>query len=86
MEKRSVVLKFFGDLARKVGAEERALEVDEEFHSGVEAVRRKIEELTGGKLLYTVAYNGVSLAMVNPEPAAVRDGDLFQVFPVVIGG
>ncbi len=86
MDKRSVVLKFFGGLARKVGTPEQVLEVDGEFASGVETVRRRIEQLTGGKLLYTVAYNGVSLAMVNPPPAAVQDGDQFQVFPVVIGG
>lgn len=86
MNKRSVVLKFFGNLSSQVGLSERVLEVDEEFRNGVDAVRRTIDELTGGKVLYTVAYNGVSLATVSPPPAALQDGDLFQVFPVVIGG
>jgi molybdopterin converting factor small subunit len=86
MDKKSVVLMFFGNLARQAGPEKQVLEVDGDFAKGVDSVRRKIDELIGRKVLYAVAYNGVSLSAVSPAPTAIQDGDLFQVFPVVIGG
>ena len=49
-----------------MGIEEQTLEVDEDFRSGVTSVRKRIEELMGGNVLYAVAYNGTIIALVTP--------------------
>jgi molybdopterin converting factor small subunit len=83
---RKVVLKFFGNLAKRAGMESQILEVDGNFKGGVTSVRERIEQLTGGTMLYMVVYNGVNIALVDAASACIKDGDEFQVVPVSLGG
>ena len=83
---KRITVKFLGTVASRAGVEEVAMEVDEDFHAGATAVRARIDELTEGKVLYAVAYNGTVMARVDPSTARIEDGDQFLVLPVGIGG
>ncbi len=83
---KKIVVKFLGTVAARTGVDEVAMEVDGDFQAGATAVRACIDELTGGKVLYALAYNGTVMARVDPAAARIEDGDRFLVLPVGIGG
>lgn len=83
---RTVLLKYFGTVARWAGLEQESLEVEGDFRACAAAVGQRIQERTGGKILYLVVYNGTNITRVDPEATAVRDGDEFRAVPIVMGG
>jgi molybdopterin converting factor small subunit len=83
---QTVVLKYFGAIAKWVGCEEESVVVGEDFRTCVAMVRDRIQERTGGKVLYLVMYNGTNIARVNPQTTTVRDGDVFLAVPIALGG
>jgi molybdopterin converting factor small subunit len=83
---RTVVLKFFGTIAKWAGLEQENLRVSGDFRACVSAVRERIQQRTEGKILYLVLYNGANITRVDQETTAVQDGDEFQAVPIVLGG
>ena len=83
---RTVVLKFFGTVAKWAGLEQESLRVSGDFRACVSVVRERIQQRTEGKILYLVLYNGANITRVNPETTDVQDGDEFQAVPIVLGG
>ena len=85
-EKKAVSLKMLGSIAALTGVAELAMEVDGDFRRGMAEVKARVDELTEGKILYHMAYNGISLARVDAEAVRIQEGDQFVVLPVVLGG
>ena len=83
---RTVVLKFLGTVAKWAGLEQESLKVSGDFKACVSAVRERIQQRTGGKILYLVLYKGTNITRVDPETTDVQDGDEFQAVPIVLGG
>ena len=83
---RTVVLKFFGTVAKWAGLEQESLRVTGDFRACVAAVRERIQQRTEGKILYLVLYNGTNITRVDQETTDVQDGDEFQAVPIVLGG
>ncbi len=83
---RTVVLKFFGTVAKWAGLEQESLKVSGDFRTCVSAVRERIQQRTGGKILYLMVYNGTNITGVDPESTDIQDGDEFQAVPIVQGG
>ncbi len=83
---RTVTVQYFGTVATWIGLKEENLMVPADFSSCINEVGRRLEELTQGKLLYTVLYNGRNISLIDPGTARIRDNDVFSVVPVVQGG
>ncbi len=86
METKTIAVKFLGSIASLAGVEELGMEVDADLRRAAAQVKVRIEEMTGGKVLYNLAHNGVTIARVGADTVPIRDGDLFTVIPVLLGG
>jgi molybdopterin converting factor small subunit len=82
----SVKLEFFGTIAKLTGIKSEELKADEDFTVCLEQVARRIKELTRGKVLYSILYNGSAVSALDSPPKPVKEGDVFTVVPVILGG
>lgn len=82
----SVKLNFFGTVSNWSGVKSEDLEVVENFTACLEMVDKRVKELTGGKVLYSILYNGSAVSTIDPLPDAAREGDVFTIVPVILGG
>lgn len=82
----TVTIKYFGTVSKWTGISEEKLETAADFTSSVEKLRKRIEQLTEGKVLYSILHNGKAINTINQETARISEGDIFNVVPVILGG
>jgi molybdopterin converting factor small subunit len=81
-----IALHYFGTIAKWTGIKKENLEVEEKFETCMGTLRERVNGLTEGKVLYSILYNGSSVSALDPPPRAVKEGDIFTVVPVILGG
>jgi len=86
MNQVSIKIRFVGHLAKKAGKEEIMIQAAESILEASAAIKAGIEKEIGNSVLYSVTYNGVSLALVQKDSTKLKPGDEFSVVPVILGG
>ena len=89
MDKVRIKIIFFGAFAKKQQEKEVEINVENSMNSVCKKIDEIIIERKGEKVFYVLLFNGVNYSVKEKElkeKLILKNGDIFTVVPIVIGG
>lgn len=89
MDKVRIKIIFFGLFAKNIEEKEVEVEIENNMNSVLKKIDEFIIERKGKKLSYVLLFNGVNYSIKEKqlkEKLILKNGDIFTVVPIVIGG
>jgi molybdopterin converting factor small subunit len=89
MEKVEIKIIFFGSFTKKTEDKEIEAVLDNDIGQVLKKIDEVIIERKGKKISYVLLLNGVNFSVKekeSKEKITLKNGDIFTVVPIVIGG